>query len=101
MTLLEIDALRASIADALHQFEEQTLKRLRQQPGYRGVWVLANPEGKGLLMSLWETAEQAAIEGDHSFYATELGRFGTLFRAAPGREAYEVMFVDDAAVKAV
>ena len=46
----------------------RTLERLRVQPGYQGVWVLATPEGKGLLMSLWETQAQAAVEGDHNFY---------------------------------
>jgi hypothetical protein len=99
VTLLEIDALRASVPDALERFHSHTLERLRQQPGYRGVWVLATPEGKGLLMSLWETEDQAAIEGDHHFYAEELGHFATLFRSPPGREEYEVLFVDEPSVK--
>jgi hypothetical protein len=94
VTLLEIDTMRATVADALEQFESATLARLRQQPGYRGVWVLATPDGKGLLMSLWDTEAEADVEGDHHFYADELGRFATLFRSPPGREEYEVLFVD-------
>ena len=99
VTLLEIDTLRASVPDALERFRAQTLGRLRLQPGYRGVWVLATPEGKGLLMSLWETQAQADIEGDHHFYEDELGRFATLFRSAPGREEYQVLFVDEPSEK--
>jgi hypothetical protein len=95
VTLLEIDTLRASMGDALERFRAQTLERLRVQPGYQGVWVLATPDGKGLLMSLWDTQAQAAIEGDHHFYEDELGRFATLFRSTPGREEYEVLYVDE------
>jgi hypothetical protein len=96
VTLLEIDTVRTSVPDALEAFRSQTLERLRSQPGYSGVWVLATPEGKGLLMSLWETAAQADVESDHGYYAAELGRFATMFRAPPGREEYEVLFVDGA-----
>jgi hypothetical protein len=95
VTLLEIDTVRASVADALDKFRAQTLPRLHEQPGYRGVWVLATPEGKALLMSLWDTEAQADIEGDHRFYGAELGRFATLFRSPPGRDEYEVLYVDE------
>ena len=94
VTLLEIDTVRTSVPDALEIFRAQTLERLRSQPGYRGVWVLATPDGKGLLMSLWETAAQADTEGDDGYYTAELGRFATMFRSPPGREEYEVLFVD-------
>ena len=97
VTLLEIDTLRKSLAETLELFRTQTLERLQAQPGYRGVWVLATPEGKGLLMSLWDSESEAGIEGDHHFYAEELGRFATLFRSPPGREQYEVLLVDEPA----
>ncbi len=95
VTLLEIDTIRTTVPEALELFRTQTLTRLRGQPGYCGVWVLATPEGKALLMSLWETSAQADAEGDHGYYTAELGRFATLFRSAPGREEYEVLFVDE------
>jgi hypothetical protein len=95
VTLLEIDTMRTSMTDALARFQTETLPRLRSQPGYLGVWVLATPEGKGLLMSLWESEDQAAIEGDHGYYEQELGRFTTLFRSPPGREEYAVLLVDE------
>ena len=97
VTLLEIDTVRTSIDEALMLFRTQTLERLRSQPGYCGMWVLASPEGKGLLMSLWETEAEASAEGDHSFYAEELGRLMTLFRSPPGRDRYEVVFAEDVA----
>jgi hypothetical protein len=68
VTLLEIDTVRTTVADALEQFRSQTVPRLRAQPGYRGVWAMTTDEGKALLMSLWDTEAEADTEGDHHFY---------------------------------
>jgi hypothetical protein len=95
LTLLEIDTVRSSMSSALERFDAQVLPCLRDQPGYRGVFVLTTPEGKGALMSLWDAADQAAVEGDHDFYEKMLGDFATLFRAPPGRGSYEVTLVDE------
>ena len=66
------------------------LPQLREQDGYEGVYVLTTPDGKALIMALWETEEAAA--GDHAgFYDEQLERYVTLFRAPPGRERYEVV----------
>jgi hypothetical protein len=78
---------------ALTMFTEHTLPRLRDADGYRGVIVLTTHEGKGALLSLWDTAEQAST-GDGAFYGEELARFATIFRAPPGRERYEVALTD-------
>lgn len=101
VTLLEIDTLRTTVADALEQFRGQTLPRLRVQPGYQGVWVLTTEDGQALLMSLWDTQADASTEGDHDFYSEELGRFATLFRSPPGRESYTVTLVDQPTAHAV
>jgi hypothetical protein len=84
-----------SMTAALERYKTEVAPQLREQPGYCGVFVLMTPEGKGALMSLWETEEQAAIEGDGGFYGEALGRFATLFRAPPGRAKYEVAYVDE------
>jgi hypothetical protein len=94
LTLLEIDTVRVSMNDALDRFRSEIAPHLREQPGYCGVFVLSTPEGKGALLSLWETEGQAAIEGDHNFYGEALGSFATFFRSAPGRDRYEVVYVD-------
>ena len=93
MTLLEIDTVRTSTTEALALFMEHTLPQLHEAAGYRGVMVLTTEEGKGALLSLWDTAEQASV-GNGAFYGDELARFATLFRAAPGRERYELAFTD-------
>jgi hypothetical protein len=94
LTLLEIDTVRTSMEAALEKFESEIAPRLKEQPGYRGVFVLSTPEGKGVLLSMWDTEDQAAIEGDHEFYAQALGRFATLFRSPPGRERYQIVYAE-------
>ena len=90
VTLLEIDTVRYGLGEAICLFEEYVAPGLRQQDGYEGVLVLATPEGKGMILTLWDTEEAAA---DASGFASRaLERYMMLFKAPPGREQYEVMF---------
>ena len=73
-------------------FEARVLPDLREQPGYEGVVVLANPDGQALLVSVWETEADAVASAD--FARAALEQFVTLFRAPPGREQYEVRLAE-------
>jgi hypothetical protein len=92
VTLLEIDTLRTTVGDAVELFQEQVLPTLREQDGYEGVIVLANPDGKAVLVSIWETEEDAIASA--GFARGALEQFVTLFRSPPGREQYEVRFAE-------
>jgi heme-degrading monooxygenase HmoA len=90
-TALEIDTMRLGVDDAVALFRDAVLPELREQPGFRGTYVLATRDGKGLLLSFWDTAEAAAADSDSGFYAGVIERYVTLFKSPPGRESYEVM----------
>lgn len=92
VTQLEIDTLRMDVDAAVETFRDEVLPGLRDQPGYRGVYVLAAGSGKGVLVSLWDTEEQA--DAGARGYAETLARYVTLFKSPPGREHYQVMVVD-------
>ena len=96
VTQLEIDTLRTSIDDALDLFRGEVLPALRQEPGYRGVYVLTTDAGKAALVSFWDTAEHARADAESGFYAETLSAHVTLFRSPPGRERYEVRLADTA-----
>lgn len=98
VTLLEIDTLRTSVDDALELFKQQVLPELREQEGYEGVVVMATPEGKGLIVTLWDSEEAAEAHGEDGFYSDVLARYMTLFRSPPGRERYRVAFAEVPAV---
>ena len=90
-TVIEIDTMRVGVDEAVTLFREAVLPELREQPGFEGVLVLATPEGKGLLLSLWSSADQAAADQETGYYADVIERYVTLYRSPPGRESYEVM----------
>jgi hypothetical protein len=96
VTLLEIDTLRVDMDEARRLFREEVMPRLREQEGYEGAIALSTPEGRGMIITFWETeAEARDVAG---FASAELARYVTLFRAPPGRESYEVAFSDLAEV---
>jgi hypothetical protein len=98
VTLFEIDTVRYDLDKAVERFTDLVLPELREQPGYEGVYVAAGPEGKGLVMSLWhsEANADAALRG--GFYAAQLEKFITVFRAPAGREGYDLVLIDTPAV---
>lgn len=92
VTLLEIDTVRADIDDVLERYRTEVLPQVHRQPGYEGMFVLANAEGQGLIMSLWSDDE--AMAASHPIASEALERFMTIFRASPGRESYEVRLAE-------
>lgn len=99
-TLLEIDTMRLSVDDALAVFEAEVLPRLREQSGFAGLYALSTPEGRAMLLSFWDTADQADASGAEGWYPDVLAEYTTLFRSQPGRERYEVRVAVPPAVPA-
>ncbi len=94
VTLLEIDILRIGTDSAVELYRREVMPELKLQPGYQGAIVLSTPEGKGLILTFWETEQQASAGGETGFYPDLLERYVTLFRSAPGRERYEVALAE-------
>ncbi len=86
--------MRASVEGALKVFSDEVLPELREQPGYEGVYVFANEEGHGMIVTFWASEEEAAAGATEGWYASKLEQHVTLFRAPPGRERYAVLFAD-------
>lgn len=90
VTPFEIDTVRIPLTEAERLFDEEVVPQLRAQPGLTGYLVMRTPEGKGIVLTLWET-EQAAEAGMQSgFYQEQVAKFITFMRQPPGREHYEV-----------
>jgi heme-degrading monooxygenase HmoA len=94
ITLFEIDTLRISLDDALEKFRELIVPETRKQEGYKGIYVMRTPEGKGLVMSLWASEEAATAGLTSGYYEEQVAKFVTLFRSPAGRESYEVVFAE-------
>jgi hypothetical protein len=98
VTLLEIDTMRVSVEETAARFDAEIRPLLEERAGFEGALVLATPEGKGIVVTFWDTAE--AADGSADLAAEAVERFVTVFRAPPGREHYEVLYADLPAVAA-
>jgi heme-degrading monooxygenase HmoA len=98
VTLAEVDTVRMRLDEAIELYKRSVLPALHEQEGYEGAYVLATPEGKALVLTFWQSAEASAAGVASGFYAEQVEKFVTMFRAPPGREAYEVVVAEAPAV---
>jgi heme-degrading monooxygenase HmoA len=90
VTLFEIDTLRIPLAEAERLFDDTVVSRLHEQHGYAGFLVMRTDEGKGMVITLWDSEEAASAGVDTGFYQEQVARFVTFMRQPPGREHYKV-----------
>ena len=95
VTQFEIDTLRISLDEALQRFQEMILPEVRKVPGYRGVFVMRTPEGKGVVVSLWATAEAAQTGVESGYYDEQIAKFVMVTKQPPGRDHYEVVLSEE------
>jgi heme-degrading monooxygenase HmoA len=94
VTLAEIDSVRMSVGRAVERFEESVLPELQAQPGYEGSYVFTTPEGKAVVITFWADADAAVESVASGSYGSQVEKFVTLMRSAPGRETYDVDIAD-------
>ena len=94
VTQLEVDTTRIEMDEAVRMFRAEVLPQLRAEDEYEGTYVLANPDGKALLVTFWETEEGAEAQSATGPYAQLLAQYTAIFRSPPGRERYEVVVAD-------
>jgi hypothetical protein len=97
VTQLEIDTTRIDMAQAVALFRQDVLPGLRSLDGFEGTYVLANPDGKALLLTFWATEEAADTQIEGGFYGEQLERYAAIFRAPPGRASYSVALAEQPA----
>ena len=92
VTLFEMDLKKLDVEAALERFKGLVLPDLRVQPGYQGLYVLHTKEGKGLLVSLWDSEESADAGISSGYYDRQMAKLITLFKEPLGREHYQVVY---------
>ena len=96
VTSFEIDTLRISVAEALERFQGLVMPELQKQPGFAGIQVLTTPEGRGLLLSFWDTESSAELGVESGYYMEQVSKFVMFTKQPPGREHYEVILSESA-----
>ena len=96
VTMAEIDPVRQNPRRAVERFESELIPALQEQEGYEGCYVLLSEEGKVLVITLWSSDEAARATRLSGFYQAQIEKISefVVFRAPPGREAYEVVVAE-------
>lgn len=92
VTLLDVDTMRTDVDDVLEQFRDDVMPRVREVAGYAGVVVMLTPEGKGMIVSFWESEE--AAKASAGLAASLVEEFVTIYRSPAGREHYRVVYAE-------
>jgi heme-degrading monooxygenase HmoA len=98
VTLAEVDTVRMGLDEAVDLYRNSVVPALHDREGYGGCYVLTNPTGKALVLTFWESEEDADAGLASGFYSEQVAKFVTTFRAPPGRETYEVTLAEAPAV---
>ena len=79
------------VDEATRLFRESVVPAMTQQPGNRGGYLLTDPAtGKGMSVSLWESAAAMTAGETGGYLQEQLAKFGELFAEQPTAEHYEV-----------
>ena len=76
--------------EAVKVTKESVLPAAKSQKGFRGAYLLSQPNGKAIMISLWETEEDAIANEKSGYYQEQLAKFKDMFTAPPVHEGYNV-----------
>jgi heme-degrading monooxygenase HmoA len=80
---------------AIEIFNQSIIPAARKQEGYKGANVLVDHEsGKGIVITFWETEENAVANEKSKYYQEQLMKTVILFTADPIREGFELAVED-------
>ena len=94
VTLAEIDVVRRSPKRGIELFEESIVAALEHEEGYLGCYLFLSEEGKVAVITFWSDDESARASRLSGFYQEQIDKFTSefaVFRATPGRDAYDVV----------
>ena len=76
--------------EAVKVTRDSVLPAAKSQKGFRGAYLLSQPKGKAIMISLWETEEDAVAGEKSGYYQEQLAKFKDMFTAPPTHEGYEL-----------
>jgi hypothetical protein len=95
VTQLAIDPSEVDLSTAVERFRQEVLPSLRYRDGYLGLLALATPEGRGILITLWQNEDAATAEsGGGAFYSNVVRHYLPILHESPRHERYAVVLAD-------
>ncbi len=72
-------------------YREEVVPAAREQPGFKGVLLLTDPQtGIGLSITLWATEADRAAGEETGFFDEKIEKFSSLLTDTPVRRHYEL-----------
>ena len=93
ITLLEFDPVRFDVGDALVRFEASVVPALQEQRGTKAR-SCSPTTTRRMVVTLWASREAADDALASGFWAAQVEQFVTLFRSPPGRDGYDVVYME-------
>jgi len=78
------------VDEAVKVTKDSVLPAAKLQKGFRGAYLLSQPNGKAIMISLWETEGDAVASEKSGYYQEQLFKFRDMFTAPPVHEGYDV-----------
>lgn len=79
------------VNEAVSIYRDSVVAAAKAQKGYHATFMLMDPAtGKGMSITLWDTAEDLRASEASGYYQEQVAKFGPLLTAAPTREEFEV-----------
>ncbi len=79
------------MGEAVRTYVGSVLPAMREHRGFRGVFVLTDPEtDEGYSIVLWETGDDAGAFETSGAYREQIARLGGVLAEQPVRKVYEV-----------
>ena len=88
LTITQIKVDKLDEAEKLTK--ESILPAAQSQKGFSGAYLLTEPGGKSIMISLWETEHDALANEQSGYYQQQVGKVKEFLTAPPVREGYEV-----------
>lgn len=89
--VVSMEMLPMNVAEAVRICEDRVLPAAREQEGFRGTWMLTDPDtGEGLSISFWNSEDDMHASEESGFYHRKLGELEAFFTSTPVRKHYEV-----------
>jgi len=79
------------MGEAVRTYLGSVIPEMREQRGFRGIFVLTDPEtDEGCTIGLWETEDDACAFESSGNYQEQIARLGGVLAEPPVRKVFEV-----------
>ncbi len=79
------------IDELIKLFEDSIAPAAKSQKGYQGAYLFTDRKiGKGYVISLWDSEEDAVANEQSGYYKEQVGKAVEFFKGPPVREGYDV-----------